>query len=202
MKIKRIVKRGYNKTAHKYDLRYNKNKNYKFILDKVINKIPKGSRALDIGCGTGIPVDKILSKHFEVLGIDISKEMIKLAKKNVPNVKFKVKDSLKLKFRRKSFGLITAFFTLIHIPKKKIPFMIKKIYNFLKKDGYFVVSMGTQEEDKIASFFEEKMYYANFEKKDFERLLKEAGFKIIYSKILDYKFAEGSSKQLFIIAKK
>ena len=45
----------------------------------VSNMSPKKGRALDIGCGSGLLVEKLAS-YDEVVGIDISNQMLDLAK--------------------------------------------------------------------------------------------------------------------------
>ncbi|HDA6049972.1 TPA: methyltransferase domain-containing protein, partial [Staphylococcus aureus] len=46
----------------------------------VSNMSPKKGRALDIGCGSGLLVEKLASYYDEVVGIDISNQMLDLAK--------------------------------------------------------------------------------------------------------------------------
>lgn len=52
--------------------------------------IPKGSKVLEIGCGTGDLLNSV--KPAYALGIDLSEEMIKIAKSKYPNYNFSVAD--------------------------------------------------------------------------------------------------------------
>ncbi|MHA1242396.1 MAG: class I SAM-dependent methyltransferase, partial [Promethearchaeota archaeon] len=53
-------------------------------------ELPERASILDIGSGTGLPFAKLfLEKGFNYLGVDISSQMIKIARKNVPLAKFK-----------------------------------------------------------------------------------------------------------------
>ncbi len=72
-----------------------------------LNKLPKGSRVLDVGCGIG-GSSRILSDHygFDVIGISISQEQIKRANELTVNsefCRFEVMDALELKFEKGSF---------------------------------------------------------------------------------------------------
>ena len=72
-----------------------------------LNKLPKGSRVLDVGCGIG-GSSRILSKEygFEVVGISISQEQIKRANELTSNddfCRFDVMNALDLKFPKGSF---------------------------------------------------------------------------------------------------
>tara|TARA_B100000579_G_scaffold185071_1_gene150846 strand:- start:368 stop:1300 length:933 start_codon:yes stop_codon:yes gene_type:complete len=72
-----------------------------------LNKLPKGSRVLDVGCGIG-GSSRILSKEygFDVVGISISQEQIKRANELTSNddfCRFDVMNALDLKFPKGSF---------------------------------------------------------------------------------------------------
>ncbi len=72
-----------------------------------LNKLPKGSRVLDIGCGIGGSA-RILSDYygFDVVGISISQEQIKRANQLTTNkdfCRFEVMNALDLKFEKGSF---------------------------------------------------------------------------------------------------
>lgn len=57
--------------------------------EKAIGYAPKGGKALDVGCGVGGRFVNILQNHgFSVTGLDVSKEMVKLANNNHPEHKF------------------------------------------------------------------------------------------------------------------
>ncbi|MBN2531368.1 MAG: methyltransferase domain-containing protein [Spirochaetales bacterium] len=53
-------------------------------MDKILQRLKPGSAVLDLGCGSGVPVDIEISKNHHITGVDISGNMIKLAQKNVP----------------------------------------------------------------------------------------------------------------------
>ena len=72
-----------------------------------LNKLPKGSRVLDVGCGIG-GSSRILSDYygFDVIGISISQEQIKRANELTANkdfCRFDVMNALDLKFEKGSF---------------------------------------------------------------------------------------------------
>src|SRR5579862_3364223 len=81
----------YNKDSEKYDL-YNE-ENSKIIngtLEKILKKY-KVKTVLDLTCGTGSQVFHLLKRGFKVTGSDISKGMLKIAKRkaNQENIKIK-----------------------------------------------------------------------------------------------------------------
>ncbi|KGG03077.1 2-methyl-6-phytyl-1,4-benzoquinone methyltransferase [Prochlorococcus marinus str. MIT 9321] len=72
-----------------------------------LDKLPKGSRILDVGCGIG-GSSRILAKHygFNVTGITISPAQVKRARELTPsglNCNFQVMDAMDLEFEDGSF---------------------------------------------------------------------------------------------------
>ena len=61
---------------------------YKAWTDEILFSLKKDSSVLDLGCGCGLPSTKLLSKTFNVIGVDISPVQIRWAKNLVPNATF------------------------------------------------------------------------------------------------------------------
>ncbi|GAH57079.1 unnamed protein product, partial [marine sediment metagenome] len=83
-----LNKKAWNDVAEKYakaKLTY-----FNPLIDYFCNNLPKKGFILDLGSGTGLPFAKLfVEKGFNVLGVDISFQMIKIAQKNVPLANFK-----------------------------------------------------------------------------------------------------------------
>ena len=88
-----------------------------------MNKLPKGSRVLDVGCGIGGSA-RILSNDygFDVVGISISQEQIKRANELTNNhnfCRFEVMNALDLKFPKGSFDGVWSVEAGPHIIDKQ-----------------------------------------------------------------------------------
>ena len=87
-----------------------------------LDKLPKGSRILDVGCGIG-GSSRILAKHygFNVTGITISPAQVKRARELTPfdlNCNFQVMDALDLKFEDGSFDAVWSVEAGAHMSDK------------------------------------------------------------------------------------
>ena len=87
-----------------------------------LDKLPKGSRILDVGCGIG-GSSRILAKYygFNVIGITISPAQVKRARELTPqglNCKFQVMDALQLEFEDGSFDAIWSVEAGAHMNDK------------------------------------------------------------------------------------
>ncbi|MCP4672540.1 MAG: class I SAM-dependent methyltransferase, partial [Desulfobacula sp.] len=108
---------GYNKIAEWWVNAQMENPEYgmKYI-QKAIKYAKDKSRVLDLGCGgTGRTIDEFLKHDFTVIGIDVSSEMINLAKLKHPNVHFVHTDFISWK-AEETFDLIIAWDSIFHAP--------------------------------------------------------------------------------------
>ena len=84
----RLTVSTYNKIARRYaELNFDDTSNLLYV-DKFLSYLSKNAKILDTGCGAGNLVKYILIKGYECEGIDLSEEMIKIAKDKVPEGKF------------------------------------------------------------------------------------------------------------------
>jgi ubiquinone/menaquinone biosynthesis C-methylase UbiE len=112
---------------------------YREVANEVYKKISSG-RILDVGTGPGyLPVEIAKkSKRLKIIGVDISSDMIKIARKNLKRaglskqIKFKISNAENLPFKDEYFNFIvsTASFHHWSNPIK----CINEIYRVLKKD--------------------------------------------------------------------
>ena len=99
----------------------------------------KNKNILCLGCGTGEECYSLKSKGAQsVTGVDISAGMIEIAKKNFPDLEFKVGDVENLKFKKESFDLVYSSLMMHYIQDWKKP--LKKIYSLLKPKSKFLFS--------------------------------------------------------------
>ena len=80
-------------------------------------KQSEGDSLLDIGCGTGIHAN-LLSKYYQVEGLDIDPKMLAVARKNYPEIRFQQGDMVDFKLKKK-FDIIVCLFSAIGYVKTK-----------------------------------------------------------------------------------
>lgn len=103
--------------------------------------ITKIKRILDVGCGTGNYSIKLAKKDFEVVGVDISTEMLKIAMEKSKNMCLPVKfircDARQLPFPENYFdaALSVATFEFVSEPLA----VLGEMFRVIKKDGKIVI---------------------------------------------------------------
>jgi len=107
-------------------------------------KVKKGSRALDVCCGTGdwsISLGKAVGKRGEVIGLDFSQNMLSIAEKKIndkkrKNIRFIHGNAMELPFEDNSFDYVTIGFGLRNVPDYLT--VLKEMYRVVKPGGKVV----------------------------------------------------------------
>lgn len=194
-----------------------------------LNKFIKdGDNILDIGCGNGRLLNLFENKNINYTGIDSSKELIEIAKKNYREQRtFLHANALSLPFQDKTFDTIFSIAVLHHIPSKQFRTcfvteanrvlkskgtLILTVWNiwqwrFLKIHALHIIKKITGRSDldlgdTIISFGQKKRqrYVHAFTRRSLYRLLEKNGF--IVSSITEAKRRSGYANLLVIAQKK
>ena len=142
MDYKKIVKQSYDTIAAEYLANRSQDSEDVRLLDELARRLPHGAKALDAGCGAGVPVTKWLSQFFEVTGVDISEEQIGLARQLVPQADFICGDMTALDFPQNSFDAICSYYAIIHVPREEHRQLLQTFYHILKPGGFALLCMG------------------------------------------------------------
>lgn len=98
--------------------------------------------AIDIGCGcSGRIIELLLKEGFRVEGLDISFEMIRLAKERHPDVAFHLGDICTWKLPRK-YDFISAWDSIWHAPLVEHEKILQKLCAGLRENGVLIFTSG------------------------------------------------------------
>jgi ubiquinone/menaquinone biosynthesis C-methylase UbiE len=198
MKGKDTVRTGYNKIAERYNQIRNKFHTKK-ELERFASLLPKNGQVLDAGCGAGIPVAQFLvTKGFQVTGVDIATGMIKLARKQVPEGTFIEGDMTQLTFPDNSFDGIISTFAIIHVPRDQHLAIYQNFYRVLKPGGILFFSTGPTEWEGTDEYLGTTMYWSHYDAETSLAYTKDAGFVILWEEII----ARDGETHYWVLAKK
>lgn len=107
---------------------------------EILEKLPLGSKVLDIGSGTGHLASMMKKIGYEVYGLEPSKEMIKHARNNFPDIEFKEGVSVLLPYPDNYFDFIISIEVMRYLSSEDVFNTYKEIHRVLKKDGQFIVT--------------------------------------------------------------
>jgi ubiquinone/menaquinone biosynthesis C-methylase UbiE len=146
--------------------------------------VGKGSKIIDIGCGTGRDAEELIRRGFDYTGIDASKGMLKVARNRVKGGKFEIGDFYKLDFEDDTFDGFWAAASLFHVPKKDIDKVVLEIKRIIKKDGIGFISVkqkrtideGIIKETRGGGI---KRYFSFYVKNELKDILERNGFSVL-----------------------
>jgi ubiquinone/menaquinone biosynthesis C-methylase UbiE len=199
---KRIVEAGYDHMAEGYlSTKHEADAETITALEEMARSLPPGAPVLDLGCGAGIPATlRLAQQGFAVTGVDISDRQLELARKRVPSAAFIKADMASLAFPRNSFDAVTAFYSIIHVPKEEHASLVANISRWLKPSGAFLATwpMSAWEgEEENWEGWGATMWWSHYGQEDYLRMLSEAGFAIASAEV-----HSGKETWLWVLAKK
>jgi SAM-dependent methyltransferase len=126
---------------------------------------PTEPRVLEIGCGDGRDAKDIVELTPKYTGFDISEELIKIAKKQVPQGQFVIADAISYPYPANDLDVVFAFASLLHLNKDEVKDVLEKVHEALRDGGIFFISLKLapeyKEEVKKDQYGTRIFYYYN-----------------------------------------
>ncbi len=155
-------------------------------VDRILEGLPLGAKVLDLGCGTGNPIAKhIVERGFCVVGVDQSKELLKIAKTVIPEAELVHADMVEIQFSEK-FAAAVAWDSVFHVERKYHSSIYRKLADCLESGGRLLLSVGgsgAEPDDSDAQgitseMFGHTFFYDAYAPRIARELLEAEGFEI------------------------
>ncbi len=206
----KITFETWDKVANLYEEKFMELALYNDSYDIFCRLIKKSNAAiLEIGCGPGNITKYIVSAKpdFNIVAIDVSPNMINLAKINNPSVDCSVMDCRNINTIIEKFDGIICGFCIPYLSAKDSSSLIKNSFNLLNKDGilYFSTIKGDYNQSGFkAASTGDRSYVYYYNEDYFQKELDRNDFRLV--DLLEKKFtkSDGSNEinQIFIAKKK
>jgi len=109
-------------------------------------------KVLDVACGTGDMAVELLRQGCSVTGVDLSKEMLAIAKRKAPQAEYRLADVERLPFGDASFDAVTCAFgvrNFVHLDQS-----LGEMLRVLKPGGRMVIQeLATPDSSLIRPFY-------------------------------------------------
>jgi SAM-dependent methyltransferase len=162
--------KNYDIVATKFDELRNKIIGVMEILEITQKNFPK-PRVLDLGCGTGLPIGSQVCKiAFKYIGVDNSREMINIFKRNIPDAESYLLDITEIDLIDGQFDLIFGWGSVCHLNIADQKILFQKIYSKLKNGGIFAFTGGEHEETCSGSVGELSIIHSSMGKSKYIQL--------------------------------
>jgi len=152
---------------------------FKTQLNVISDMIKDDLDILDLGCGEGHVIEKIINKNNRVTGVDISIERIRQSRDrlNSNRVNLLNSDAVDLPFKNGKFDLVIASELIEHLPDSRE--LLANIKRVLKMDGVLILSTPCSylSESSAERIYEwQHVFVYSYNK--LLRIVEEAGFSI------------------------
>jgi SAM-dependent methyltransferase len=94
----------------------------------------------DIGCGTGRVTSHLNGLGLSAFGIDLSPQMVAVARQSYPGLRFEVGSMLALDLPDAALGGVLAWYSTIHVPDDRLPDAFAEFYRVLVPGGYALLA--------------------------------------------------------------
>lgn len=139
-----------------------------------------GSRTVaDIGCGPGRITAHLNTLGLEAFGIDLSPEMITLARRRYPELTFTEGAMEQLALGDASVGGLVAWYSTIHLPPERLPQVLTEFYRVVEGGGHALLGFQATDAPDTVEAFDHKVTRAyRWSPERLAGLLRDAGFTV------------------------
>jgi SAM-dependent methyltransferase len=200
---KSIVERGYDSLAQDYlawasGIRDDPRER---MFDEFANRLARGARVLDLGCGAGLPSTAALARQFVVTGVDMSHAQVEAARQNVPGASFIQGDMAEIDFPAGSFDGVTAFYAISHLPREEHGPLFERVARWLVPGGLFLATLGAKDSpDWTGEWLGRRMFFSAYGADTNRRLLRAAGFELLIDEVIETLEPDGPVPFLWVLA--
>ena len=171
------------------------------IFKDFVKALP-GKKVLDLGCGPGFVEKYFSDKGYDITGVDIAENMIKVAKKLAPEAKYCNINVTDVSELEGEFDGVIGIHIAQFLDKDQLKEMFNSVYEKLEKNGKFLFiftntchpSTGYHEDKKTPGYGE---YWHKWDLDDIAPLFPKSKFKL-----LDFEFNGVDPGIMFLAEKK
>ena len=110
-----------------------------------------GGPVADVGCGPGYVTSYLHDAGVDAFGIDLSPEMIAIARRDYPRLRFETGTMTDLDLADDSVVGIVAFWSVIHVPDHAMPRVFEQFHRVLRPQGLLLVGFHVGDETRHTS---------------------------------------------------
>jgi SAM-dependent methyltransferase len=115
-------------------------------LDRFAERVRAAGPVCDVGCGPGQIARYLHERGVDVCGLDLSAGMIEHARRLTPGIDFFQADLRSLGAPDETWAGITAFYSLIHIPRPELTAALAELRRVLQPGGLLLVTFHVGDE--------------------------------------------------------
>jgi SAM-dependent methyltransferase len=141
----RDIAAGYDVAAHDYTEEFADELDHKPFDRELLTRFAAAAAGTgtvaDVGCGPGHVGAFLAARGVDVCGIDLSTEMVAIARGRHPTIPFLAADMLALGLQPGVLAGVTAFYSLIHVARERVPAALAEFHRALRPGGLLLLAV-------------------------------------------------------------
>jgi cyclopropane fatty-acyl-phospholipid synthase-like methyltransferase len=172
-------------------------------LEALLALLPNRPDVLELGSGAGVLSTRLLAERANLVGVDISAEQVRRARKRVPGVRFLHADFTELVLEPSSFDAVVSFYVFNHVPREALGPLLGRIAAWLRPGGYLLASFGASD---LPDWYGEwldgvETFFSGYEPDVTLRLVRETGLAVMRDELETIVEPEGEATFLWVLAR-
>ena len=204
------VESSYDQVADEYIRRIFDELRYKpldrQLLDRFAARVRDAGPACDVGCGPGHVARYLHERGVQICGVDLSPVMVEKARGMTPAVHFRQGNMSALDTPDSAWAGITAFYSIIHIPRGDVTRTLRELRRVLRPGGVLLLTFHLGDATThLDEWWGQKVCvdFHSFQSAEMSGYLTSAGFEI--EEVIErepYADVEHQSRRAYIFAKR
>jgi SAM-dependent methyltransferase len=108
-----------------------------------------GGPVADVGCGPGHVTAHLRDLGVDAFGIDLSPGMVDIARRDHPVLRFEVGSMTDLDLADASVAGVLAFWSLIHVPDREVPTVLRHFRRVLRPGGPLLLGFHVGDQSRL-----------------------------------------------------
>lgn len=175
------------------------------LLARLVAAVGELGPICDMGCGPGQIARHLKDRGAQVLGVDLSPALIAEAHRLNPDIEFHTGNMLALDLPDGSLGGIAAFYSIIHLPRNRIPDALQEFWRVLRPGGHLLLAFHVGDEIIHRDNWWEKPVSLDFhllQPYQIAAALRQIGFTIEESLVRQPYASEHPSRRAYLLARR
>ena len=178
------------------------------LIEQFLASLPAKPKVLDAGCGPGEDARVFYDRGAGVVGVDMSKGLLSVARKKNPDIRFIEADIRRLPLEASAFDGVWAHASLVHFEKiDDVLQALSEFHRVLKPGGVlhvFVKAQTGKEQTSIISdsLSNHERFYRYFEPMEMKDYVERSGFTVTSTAFPEDLHGRSEVRWLQVLAKR
>jgi cyclopropane fatty-acyl-phospholipid synthase-like methyltransferase len=176
-----MVAAGYDQVADAYERLEEEGAEWPRLrrVRELLALVPARGAVLDLGCGNGVPVLREIAAQHVAVGVDVSREQVRRARRNVPEATVLHADMSELEFEEQAFDAIVSCYSIEHVPRERHAQLFERIHAWLKPRGRLLFAVEAREGfEAVGTWLETPMFFSLLDENEMLQLLERVGLRV------------------------